>query len=209
MLGRRRDGALQHGRESGLGEALRCQYRRREPRALRGARHLRDRHQTRRRAHDGPGRPGPIADHGARRRQRRPATSQQAHRLLRTTGVPRHSRPEPGDADGHGRHSGRRDALRGGLRLGEDRPLRHGRARERCLHPGCGGSDRPQRRWTGRVRPRWEPALRAHPLRQRSGGDRHGQRGRDPEGVPAQPGAAGRGGGEALPLRRGSHQQQR
>ena len=51
---------------------------------LRGPRRLRDGpgREAAGRARDGPGRPAPRAHHGARRRERRPAPPEQAHRLL-------------------------------------------------------------------------------------------------------------------------------
>ena len=84
---------------------------------------------------------------------------------------------EPRDADRHGGHARRRDALRRRLRLEQGRRLRHRRARDRHLRARTrpttsrvsgGGPSGPRARRGAR------PALRPHALRQRDLGDRHG-----------------------------------
>ena len=123
LLGPRRHESLQHGRAPER-EDLRFEHRRREPRALRGPGHAGRPGQARGRALHRAGRPRARADHGARRGQRAAPAPEQAHRLLGATGSRRGQGEEPRHAARDGLLAGRQYALRGGLRLEEDRRLR-------------------------------------------------------------------------------------
>ena len=118
----RRHGALQHGREPGEREGLRQQHRGAERGPLRRPGH--------RSAHDRARPSARGAHHRPRRRDRRAAPPEQAHRL-------RSVRTEPGRASrttslatplGMAVDERRRDALRRRLRLEQGRRLRHRRS---------------------------------------------------------------------------------
>ena len=106
------------------------------------------------------------------------AAPEQAHRLrhLLRAGPQRREREEPRAPAGHGRSRRRRDALRRGARLEQDRRLRHRRARDTTR--SCRSTREPDRGHgggpTGLVLDETAPAaLRADPLRQRDRDRRH------------------------------------
>ena len=155
--------------------------------------------------------PPPGPHHGARWCRCRAAASEQAHRLRRRAEPAGDEGTQPRHARRHGDRRGRQNALGRRLRFQRDRHLRHRGAGAGHVRSRRRRSHRGERRRTLRpgARRGARTPVRAHPLRQRREGGRHGRAARDRRASVALCGTGRGARGTSGAVRRAPHVEQR